>query len=98
MSTAKTATAIEPRLLDVAAIQIKLSCSKPLVYKYFEDGTLEFIMQGRRRFATHEMIEACIANLAAMGGPKPSEATNNRWRPKADAPVKVARPPKRRGR
>jgi hypothetical protein len=81
MST-KTAAAIEPRLLDVAAICIKLSCSRPLVYHYFEDGTLDFIMQGRRRFATKEMIEDCIERLAAMGKPKPSEAVNNRWRKK----------------
>jgi hypothetical protein len=81
MST-KTAAAIEPRLLDVNAICIKLSCSRPLAYKYFEDGTLDFIMQGRRHFATHEMIEDCIQRLSAMGKPKPSEAVNNRWRKK----------------
>lgn len=93
MSTKPAAAAIEPRLLDVNAICIKLSCSKPLAYKYFQDGTLRYIMQGRRRFATHEMIEECIAHLAEMGGPKPSEATNNRWRPnkKEGASVKVTR-------
>jgi hypothetical protein len=89
MST-KTATAIEPALLDVNAIQIKLSCSKPLVYRYFEDGTLKFIMQGRRRFATHKMIDDCIQRLAEMGGPKPSESVNNRWRKKGTS-VQVTR-------
>jgi hypothetical protein len=93
MSTKPAAAVIEPRLLDVNTICIKLSCSRPLAYKYFQDGTLGYIMQGRRRFATHEMIEECIQRLAKMGGPKPNEATNNRWRPnkKEGASVKVTR-------
>jgi hypothetical protein len=93
MPTKPAAAAIEPRLLDTRAICIKLSCSKPLLDRYFENGTLDFIMQGRRRFCTAEMIEECIQRLAAMGKPKPSEAVNNRWRPnkKEGASVKVTR-------
>jgi hypothetical protein len=67
--TTKTAAAIEPRLLDMNAICIALSCSRPQAYGCIEDSiTLDTIMHGRRRFATPEMIDECIERRAQEGG------------------------------
>ena len=74
------AAAIEPRMINLDGICIALSCSRPKAYSLIEDGTLETIMLGRRRFATPKMIDECIERLRANGSPKPSEAVNNRWR------------------
>ena len=91
--TKPVAAAVEPALLSVENVCIKLQCSKPVVYRKFENGELDFVMQGRRRFVTHQMIDEYIARLNAGDKPKPSEAVNNRWRPnkKEGASIKVTR-------
>jgi excisionase family DNA binding protein len=82
MTVKPVAVPVEPALLDVKDTCITLRCSKPVVYRLFEEGMLDFVMQGRRRFVTRAMINEYIARLSAGDKPKPSETVNNRWRKK----------------
>ncbi len=54
-------------LCDIPDMRRLLHVSKPSLYKWIEDGTLNTFMVGARRMCTLADIQACIRTLSANG-------------------------------
>jgi predicted DNA-binding transcriptional regulator AlpA len=74
---------IERVLFDMDDASVALGVSVPVIYRLVNDGTLETVRIGVRRFTSPDMLRACVEKLRSRGPtPAPSEVPNNRHRPR----------------